>query len=128
MALEGLLTALWFSLCESCELGKYEYLTGGDIGCKPSVVEKAKFEYSPQGEVLNNKTKSKTDKNKVVNTNKHDKNLFYNPQHSFVKFKDVSDFKELPLDSMHKKLNDFHKKFSRLKKRNPQTIEKEDLK
>ena len=109
-------------------MDNYEYLTGEDLRYKPSVVEKSKFEYFPSGEVLSNKTKSKTDKNKVVNTNKHDKNLFYNPQHSFVKFKDVSDFKELPLDSMHKKLNDFHKKFTRLKKRNPQTIEKEDLK
>ena len=105
MALEGL---LWFYLCESCELDKYEYLTSEDLGYKPSVVEKAKFEYSPLGEVLSNKAKSKTDKSKVVNTNKHDKNLFYNPQHSFVKFKDVSDFKELSHDSMHKKLNDFH--------------------
>ena len=33
MALEGL---LWFSLCESCELDKYEYLTGEDLGYKPS--------------------------------------------------------------------------------------------
>ena len=39
------------------------------------------------------------------------KNLFYNLQQSFVKFKDVNDFKSLSLDSMHKKLNDFHEKF-----------------
>ena len=71
-------------------------------------MKKLNFKYSPLGEILSNKAKSKTDKNKVVNTNKHDKNLFYNPQHSFVKFKDVSDFKELSHDSMHKKLNDFH--------------------
>ena len=61
MALERL---LWFSLCESYELDKYEYLTSEDLGYKPSVVEKAKFEYSPLGEVLSNKAKSKTDKNK----------------------------------------------------------------
>ena len=30
-------------------LDKYEYLTGEDLGYKPSVFEKAKFEYSPLG-------------------------------------------------------------------------------
>ena len=103
------------SALSSKEWDKYEYLTGEDLGCKPSVVGKAKFECSPLGEVLSNKAKSKADKNKVVNTNKQDKNLFYNLQESFVKFKDVSDFKELPLDSMHKKLNAFHKNLLSLK-------------
>ena len=55
----------------SKELDKYEYLTVEDLGHKPGVVEKAKFEYSPLGETLNNKVKSKTYKrNKVVNTDK----------------------------------------------------------
>ena len=31
----------------SKNLDKYEYLTGEDLGYKPSVVEKGKFEYSP---------------------------------------------------------------------------------
>ena len=44
----------------SKELDKYEYLTGEGLGYKPGVVEKAKFEYSPLGEALNNKAKSKT--------------------------------------------------------------------
>ena len=39
--------------------------------------------------------------------------------HSLVKFKDISNFKEMSLDSMHKKLNDFHEKFTRLKKLAP---------
>ena len=33
------------------ELDKYEYLTGEDLGYEPGVIEKAKFEYSPMGEV-----------------------------------------------------------------------------
>ena len=33
-------------------LGKYEYLTGDDLGYKPSVIEQAKFEYSPLGKVF----------------------------------------------------------------------------
>ena len=33
-------------------LANYEYLTGEDLGHKPSVFEKAKFEYSPLGMLL----------------------------------------------------------------------------
>ena len=35
------------------ELQKYEYLTGEDLGYKPDVVQKAKFEYPPLGKVFN---------------------------------------------------------------------------
>ena len=31
----------------SNNLDKYEYLTGEDLGLKPSIVEQARFEYSP---------------------------------------------------------------------------------
>ena len=41
------------SALSSGELGKYEYLTGEDLGYKPGVAEKAKFEYSPLGKVFN---------------------------------------------------------------------------
>ena len=92
------------SALSSKELDKCEYLTGEDLGYKPGVVEKVKFEYSPLGEALNNKTKSKTDKrDKVVNKDTQSKNLFYNSYQSSVKLKDISDFKEFSLDSMHKK-------------------------
>ena len=36
----------------SGELRKYEYLTGEDSGYKPSVIEQAKFDYSPLGKVF----------------------------------------------------------------------------
>ena len=36
------------------KLDKYEYLAGEDLGYKPDVVQKAKFEYSPLGQVFNN--------------------------------------------------------------------------
>ena len=42
-------------------LDKYEYLTGEDLGLKPSTVEKAKSEYSPSGKIFN-KGLSKDDK------------------------------------------------------------------
>ena len=41
------------SALSSCELEKYEYLTGEDLGYKPDPIEKAKFEYSPFDKVFN---------------------------------------------------------------------------
>ena len=40
------------SALSSNNLDKYEYLTGEDLGLKPSIVEQAKFEYSPLGKVF----------------------------------------------------------------------------
>ena len=40
------------SALSSKELNKYDYLTGEDLGYKPGVVEKVKFQYSPLGEAL----------------------------------------------------------------------------
>ena len=37
----------------SGELDKYEYLTGADLEYKPNPLQKAKFEYSPLGQVFN---------------------------------------------------------------------------
>ena len=34
-------------------MDKYEYLTSEDLGCKPGVVEQAKFDCSPLGKVFN---------------------------------------------------------------------------
>ena len=41
------------SALSSGELDKYQYLTSEDLGYKPDVVQKAKFEYSPLGQVFN---------------------------------------------------------------------------
>ena len=41
------------SALSSNNLDKYEYLTGEDLGLKPSTAEQAKFEYSPLGKVFN---------------------------------------------------------------------------
>ena len=41
------------SALSSGKLGKYEYLTDEDLGCRPDPVQKAKFEYSPLGQVFN---------------------------------------------------------------------------
>ena len=37
----------------SNNLDKYEYLTGEDLGLKPSSIEQTNFEYSPLGKIFN---------------------------------------------------------------------------
>ena len=54
--------------------------------------------------------------------------LIYNSLHSFTKLKDIYEFKEISLDSMHKKLNHFFKKINKLKAVNSQTDENKVLK
>ena len=51
------------SLLSSGELDKNEYLIGEDLGYKPDVVRKAKFEYYPLGHVFNKGLKA-DEKNK----------------------------------------------------------------
>ena len=53
------------SALSSNNLDKYEYLTGEDLGLKPSTVEQAKFEYSPLGKIFN-KGLSEDDKKEVL--------------------------------------------------------------
>ena len=49
------------SAYSSGDLRKYEYLTGEDLGYKPSVLEKATFDYSPLGKSF---TKGLTEEDK----------------------------------------------------------------
>ena len=49
------------SALSSNNLDKYEYLTGEDLGLKPSTIEQTKFEYSSLGKNVN-KGLSKDDK------------------------------------------------------------------
>ena len=53
------------------KLDKYEYLTGEDLGYKPDVIQRAKFEYSPLGEAFN-KVFKKDDRNKKVTEYEND--------------------------------------------------------
>ena len=88
-------------------------MTGNNLRYKVGVVEKVKSGYSSLGEDLNNKAKSKIDKrDKMVKTNKQDKNVIYNSQHSFVKLKDTNVFEEMS--------QTFCKKFDELKNVSPQ--------
>ena len=129
------------SALSSDNLDKYEYLTGEDLVLKPSTVEQAKFEYSPLGKIFDKglseedrkegflkrlenikdkneellnafSTTNEASKNKI---NIQSKNLIYDSKHSFVKYKDIDDIKELSVDSMYKKLNKFNDKILGLK-------------
>ena len=46
-------------------LEKYKYLTGEDLGHRPSVLEESKFEYCRLGTVLADNVKKKANTNKV---------------------------------------------------------------
>ena len=129
----------------SSNLDKYEYLTGKDLDLNPSTVEQATFEYSPLGKISNKdlsgedrkwgllkrlenikdkndellnvfNTTNKASRNK---TNIQSKNLIYDSKHSFVKYKDIYDIKQLSLDSMYKKLNKFNVDITSLNSINP---------
>ena len=75
------------SALSSKNLEKYEYLTGEDLGYKPDVIQRAKFEYSPLGEAFN-KVFKKDDKNKKVI--KHDNDLVYNSIRFIMVYKFIS--------------------------------------
>ena len=46
-------------------MDKYQYLTGENLGLKPSIVDPARFEYSPLGKI-SNKGLSEDDKKEVL--------------------------------------------------------------
>ena len=60
------------SALSSGKLEKYEYLTDEDLGYKPDVIQKAKFEYSPLGKVFN---KGLDESDKKVGLLKRSKNI-----------------------------------------------------
>ena len=115
-------------------LVKYEYLTGEDLGLKPSTVEQAKFEYSSLSKVFikgldkeeNNKEglfkrlkniKSKNGEllnaysgaKKVSKAAKNESNYNYDSKYTFYKFfRDFKKFFKLSLGSKYDEMNDFY--------------------
>ena len=59
------------SALSSSELEKYEYLTGEDLGYKPDIVQKTKFEYSPLGKVFNKRLDESDKKRTFEKTEKY---------------------------------------------------------
>ena len=70
-------------------------------------------------------TANKTTKNK---TKIQSKDLIYDSKHSFVKYKNIDKFKELPLDSFYIKLNKLKRDIFDLKGVSPRKIEKKRTK
>ena len=64
---------------------------------------------------------------KKNNNKKTHKYFVYNWQHSFAKFKNIDELKELTLDYTYKRLNDFQKIFNMLKNVTPKADENKDL-
>ena len=118
------------SAYSSVGLRKYEYLTGEDLGCKPSAFKQAKFNYSPVGKVFN-KGLTEEDKkegnwksvkniedrseellrainaaNKVIKAAKNDSDFNYNCKHAFYRF--YRDFTRMSLGSKYEEINYFY--------------------
>ena len=71
---------------------KYKYLTGEDLGHRPSVLEKTKFEYSPLGMSLSKSFK----KDNVKNIANRESDFNYDSKHSFYRFyKEYNEFEEM---------------------------------
>ena len=125
------------SALTSNNLDKYEYLTGEDLGLRPSTVEQAKFEYTPLGDVftkglekndqkerLFKRLKNIEDKNEAQlkaikdqkpknlnktngETNKTKTPLIYNSKHSFYKYR-LSEFNKISwVDSKFNKIEEY---------------------
>ena len=93
-------------------LGKYEYLTGEDLGHRPSVLEKTKFEYSPLGMSLSKSFK----KDYVKNIANKESDFNYDSKYIFYRFyKEYDEFEEISLNSKHNKMKEF-KSFLRILK------------
>ena len=71
------------SALSSKYLEKYEYLTGEDLGYKPDIIQRAKFEYSLLGEAFNKAFKKDGKNKKVI---KYSNDLVYSSVHNFNKY------------------------------------------
>ena len=84
-------------------LRKYEYLTGEDLGYKPSIIEQAKFDYSPLGMSFSKAFK----KHEVKSVARSKSDFNYDSNHTFFTFyKGYDDFDEMSLDSKYNKMKD----------------------
>ena len=73
--------AATISALSSKELDKFEYLTGEDLGYKPGVVERAKYQNSPLAEAL---SKGLKNYDKVSKAIKYNNDLVYDSLHNCI--------------------------------------------
>ena len=91
------------SALSSGELRKYEYLTGEDLGYRPSVLEQTKFDYSPLGKVFNKGLDDKDDKKGLLKRLKNiEKNQKVNNNDKNKKTNDESEPSSVKSDSSKK--------------------------
>ena len=114
-------TAKIYALYSKHLLKKYEYLTGEDLGQRPSVLEKTKFEYSPLGMSLSKSFK----KDNIKNIANRESDFNCDSKYNFYSFyKKYNEFKEMSLDSKYNKIKKFTNlltNFKNLKRKNSKT-------
>ena len=100
--------AAGISAQSSNNLDKYEYLTGKDLGLKPSTIEQARFEYSPLGKIFN-KGLDKNDQKeglfkRLKNIEDKNEKLLKVKNKTEENIKEVTDFVDQPLSFEAKEL------------------------
>ena len=141
------------SVLSSNNLDKYEYLTGEELGLKPSTTEQAKFEYSPLGKIFN-KVLSKDDKkeglfkrliniedkneeqlkllsnaNKSISYIKNKSDYNYENNFAFYKFyRDLQNFKDRSLESKYNDIKRFYRDLNEFKNHKTNTDETQQRK
>ena len=97
-------------------LEKYEYLTGEDLGHRPSVLEKTKFEYSPLGMSLCKSCR----KDNVKNIANRESDFNHDSKHNFYRFyKEYTEFEQMSLDCKYNKMKKFTNLFTNFKNLQP---------
>ena len=87
-------------------LEKNECLTGEDLGHRPSVLEKTKFEYSHLGMSFS----TVFEKDQAKSGAKSESDFNYDNKHGFYRFyKGYDEFEEMSLDSKYNRMKEFHK-------------------
>ena len=87
---------------------KYEYLTGKNLGHRPSVIEKIKFEYSPLGMSLS----KSFEKDNVKNIAKSESDFNYDGKYRFQRFyKGFDELEVMSLDCKYNRIKEFSKFF-----------------
>ena len=135
----------------SNNLDKYEYLTGEDLGLKPSTVEQAKFEYSPLGKIFNkgldsddqkeglskrliniedkNELKLLSNANKTSSYVKNESDYNYDNNFAFYKFcRDFQNFKDRSLESKYNDISKFYRVLNEFKNHKTNTDETQQRK
>ena len=110
-------------------LEKYEYLTGENLGHRPSVLEKTKFEYPQLGMWLSKSFK----KDNIKHIAKSESDFNYDSNYKFYRFyKGNDEFGEMSLAYKYNRIKEFNKlhiKFKVLKPKKPKTqLKKENYK